>query len=136
MFVSTCLNHLQIADQLWPKPPPATNTTEENEEEDEGEEDIEKQLAKELSDLNNAKSKDSPDRRIGQADAPSYVNWINASPQQVARPRLRVVRDYMNESVEAHYDSSDLHCDKATDRSCTSHASPHGTGISDGGIGN
>ncbi|KAB5592008.1 hypothetical protein CTheo_4532 [Ceratobasidium theobromae] len=79
-----------IADQLWPKPPPATNTTEENEEEDEGEEDIEKQLAKELSDLNNAKSKDSPDRRIGQADAPSYVNWINASPQQVARPRLRV----------------------------------------------
>ncbi|CAE7075500.1 unnamed protein product [Rhizoctonia solani] len=58
-----------ISDRLWPKPPPATETgtTAEADEDEDGteeDEDIEKQLAKELSDINKPKMKDSKNRRI------------------------------------------------------------------------
>ncbi|CCO35313.1 hypothetical protein BN14_09430 [Rhizoctonia solani AG-1 IB] len=53
-----------ISDRLWPKPPPTTETVPEDDEEDDEDEDIEKQLAKELSDINKPKMKDTTDRRI------------------------------------------------------------------------
>ncbi|KAG8701864.1 hypothetical protein FRC09_005086 [Ceratobasidium sp. 395] len=53
-----------ISDQLWPKPPAAEADEADNASESSNEEDIEKQLAKELSDINKPKSKVSTERRI------------------------------------------------------------------------
>ncbi|CAE6424340.1 unnamed protein product [Rhizoctonia solani] len=56
-----------ISDRLWPKPQSTTEATVEINEDgsdEEEDEDIEKQLAKELSDINKPKVKDSTNRRI------------------------------------------------------------------------
>ncbi|CAE6443436.1 unnamed protein product [Rhizoctonia solani] len=55
-----------ISDRLWPKPPSATEATTDTDADagGSGEEDIEKQLAKELSDISQPKTKNSADRRI------------------------------------------------------------------------
>lgn len=53
-----------ISDQLWPQPPATETNAAADSDGPEDEEDIEKQLAKELSDMNKAKPKDSQERRI------------------------------------------------------------------------
>ncbi|KAG9119161.1 hypothetical protein FRC07_005973 [Ceratobasidium sp. 392] len=71
-----------ISDQLWPKP--ATTEVEETgnaSEPSEDDEDIEKQLAKELSDINKPKSKPSAERRIdlSQASGPHFSLIVDIS---------------------------------------------------------
>ncbi|CAE6407824.1 unnamed protein product [Rhizoctonia solani] len=54
-----------ISNRIWPKPPPTTGATAEvSEDGSDEEEDIEKQLANELSNINKPKTKDITDRRI------------------------------------------------------------------------
>ncbi|KDN34851.1 hypothetical protein RSAG8_12083, partial [Rhizoctonia solani AG-8 WAC10335] len=53
-----------ISNRIWPKPLPATEAATEAEEDGSEEEDIEKQLANELSEINKPKAKDFTDRRI------------------------------------------------------------------------
>lgn len=58
----------QISDEIWPKPPTTDAAALEGDsdaEESEDDQDIEKQLAKELSDINKKKPKGSSERRIG-----------------------------------------------------------------------
>lgn len=56
---------IQISGQLWPQPPATEMGASADSGDSGGEEDIEKQLAKELSDMNQAKPKGSQERRIG-----------------------------------------------------------------------
>ncbi|KAH7342102.1 hypothetical protein B0J17DRAFT_649469 [Rhizoctonia solani] len=88
-----------ISDRLWLKPPSTAEATAEiNEDGSEEDEDIEKQLAKELSDINKPKVKDSTDRRI--ATCPTETACVIYIATKPPIDPIKVVLEHMEQVTQ------------------------------------